>query len=65
MAVNITLAPGDDLFRVAAEYYLDATAWTLIARANNLWDPLIQTDLVVTVPDYNQARANEGSLASV
>jgi hypothetical protein len=60
--INLSLAPGDDLFRVAAEYYNDPTAWTLIARANGLWDPLIQTDIVVTIPDYNASRANGGSL---
>lgn len=62
MAVNIPLAPGDDLFRLAAEHYQDATAWTLIARANGLWDPLIQVDVVVVVPAYNKARANGGIL---
>jgi nucleoid-associated protein YgaU len=58
------VAPGDDLYRLAAEYYDDASAWTLIARANGLSDPLIQTDSTLIIPAYNANRANDGILAS-
>lgn len=61
---TITAAPGDDLYRIAAEKYGDATAWTLIARANGLWDPLIQDDISLDIPFYNAAQANDGILAS-
>lgn len=60
--MNIALAPGADLFRVAAEQYSDATAWTLIARANGLWDPYISTDVTIVIPEYNKNRANDGIL---
>lgn len=60
--LNLPLAPGDDLFRVAAGRYGDANGWTLIARANGLWDPFIQEDVVVLVPEYNLIRANGGVL---
>ena len=59
-----TVSPGDDLFRLAAEYYQDATAWTLIALANGLFDPLIATDATLIIPAYNQNQANDGILAS-
>jgi nucleoid-associated protein YgaU len=61
---QLTVAPGDDLFRIAAEYYGDATAWTLIARANSLTDPVIQANQVIIIPPYNANRANNGILAS-
>lgn len=61
---SITVAPGDDLYRIAAQYYRDASAATLIMNANGLSDPLIQADLTIVIPIYNQARANDGILAS-
>ncbi|MFL9904220.1 LysM peptidoglycan-binding domain-containing protein [Paraburkholderia fungorum] len=65
MAITtVTVSPGDDLYRLAAQYYGDATAWTLIARANGLTDPLIQTDSTLDIPVYNAAQANDGTLAS-
>jgi nucleoid-associated protein YgaU len=63
MAVTtLTVAPGDDLYRLAAEYYGDASAWTLIAAANPAvnGDPLIQTDMTIGIPLYNATRANDG-----
>ncbi len=61
---NVTVSPGDDLYRIAAEFYGDATAWTLIAFANSLTDPLIQEDAVLVIPAFDQGRANDGILAS-
>lgn len=61
---SITVAPGDDLYRLAAEYYGDPAAWTLLAFANGLSDPLIQADQVLSVPAYNAGQANDGILAS-
>lgn len=60
--VAVTVSPGDDLYRIAAEIYGDANAWTLLALANGLIDPLIQTDAVLSVPAYNKTRANDGIL---
>jgi nucleoid-associated protein YgaU len=65
MAITtVTVSPGDDLYRLAAKYYGDATAWTLIARANGLTDPLIATDSTLDIPAYNAPQANDGILAS-
>lgn len=61
---SITVSPGDDLFALAARLYGDATAWTLLARANGLTDPVITTSATLSVPDYNSARANDGILAN-
>ncbi len=61
---SITVSPGDDLYRIAAQFYGDATAWTIIATANGLSDPLIQADATISIPVYNQGRANDGILAS-
>ncbi len=59
-----TVSPGDDLYAIAAQIYGDATAWTLIARANGLTDPLIQTDSTLIIPAYVAPQANSGILAS-
>lgn len=61
--VSIAVAAGDDLFRVSARLYGKAEAWTLLARANGLTDPVITEDTVLTVPDYNSNRAADGVLA--
>lgn len=60
---SIAVSQGDDLFRISTRLYGDAAAWTLIANANGLSDPLITTDATLTVPDYNAARAQDGILA--
>ena len=62
MATNLAVNPGDDLFRIAAENYGDATAWTLIVFANPGLpaDPVIQTSGVIVIPAYNSGRANNG-----
>jgi hypothetical protein len=57
---TLSASPGDDLFRLAAEQYGDADGWTLIARANSLYDPIIQTDILLVIPEYSEARANDG-----
>lgn len=59
---TLAASPGDDLYRIAAQQYGDPEAWTLIARANGLFDPLIQVDLVLNIPTYNQTAANGGVL---
>ena len=42
---------GGDLFHIAASSYGYAQAWTTIAAANGLADPLIQGIQTLTVPD--------------
>jgi len=65
MANNaVSVSAGDDLYRLAAELYGDAGGWTLLARANGLTDPVIQTDAILSVPDYNAARAADGVLSN-
>ena len=59
-----TVSPGDDLYALAALHYGDASAWTLIARANGLTDPLIQTDSTLSIPAYVAPQVNSGILAS-
>lgn len=61
---TINVAAGDDLYRVAAELYGDASAAALLLRANNLVDPIIQVDQVLLVPNYDILRANGGILRS-
>lgn len=60
--VSLNLVPGDDLFRKAAEYYGNAAGWTLIARANGLYDPYIQVAQIISIPQYNRNRVNDGVL---
>jgi LysM repeat protein len=57
---TITVSPGDDLYRIAAQQYGDANGWVLIAAANGLSDPLIQADAVLSLPIYSVVRANGG-----
>lgn len=59
-----TVSPGDDLYALAVLYYGDASAWTLIARANGLIDPLVQTDSTLIIPSYVAPQVNSGILAS-
>jgi nucleoid-associated protein YgaU len=60
---SIAVSEGDDLFRIATQVYGDASAWTLIAEANGLSDPIITQDATLTVPPYNEIRAQDGVLA--
>lgn len=38
------------LYTLAAKYYGDATAWTVIAQANGLTDPQITQTTTLTIP---------------
>lgn len=60
---SVSVSQGDDLFRIATQIYGDASAWTLIAAANGLTDPLVQADATLIVPDYSAVRAQDGILA--
>lgn len=60
---SIAVSQGDDLFRISARIYGNAAAWTLIANANGLVDPVIQQDQTLVIPDYNAPRAQDGILA--
>ena len=42
------------LFKLAAQYYGDATQWPVIANANNLHDPQITTPMTLVIPPWNQ-----------
>ena len=59
-STTVTVAPGDDLYRLAAQYYGDASAWVLIAYANGLSDPLIQADAALAIPAYSASRVGDG-----
>ena len=59
---SITVSPGDDLYRIAAQYYGDVTGWKLIADANGLSDALIQADLTIDIPTFSAVRANDGAI---
>lgn len=61
---SITVSPGDDLYKLAARLYGDPTAWTLLARANGLTDPVIGVGATLSVPNYSAALANDGILAN-
>ncbi len=60
---SVQASAGDDLYRLSARIYGDASAWTLLARANDLTDPIIVQDMVLIVPDYSAGRAQDGVLA--
>ena len=38
------------LFALAAQYYGDATSWTVIAQANGLYDPMITSPMQLVIP---------------
>lgn len=42
------------LFKLAAQYYGDATQWPVIAHANNLIDPMIFGSMTLIIPPWNQ-----------
>lgn len=50
---TITLA-GGDLYRLAAQYYRDASLWTVIAQANGLSDPFFSGVVTLVIPDGAQ-----------
>jgi hypothetical protein len=41
---------GGDLYHLASTSYNDATAWTTIAKANKLTDPIVQGVQTILVP---------------
>lgn len=47
---SIVTTAGGDLYHLAAIQYGDATAWTTIARANSLTDPVLQGIQSLTIP---------------
>jgi nucleoid-associated protein YgaU len=53
MARQTVTVVGGDLFRLAQQYYGDATAWTLIAQANSLSDYVLIGQMTLIIPDYN------------
>jgi hypothetical protein len=42
---------GTTLFHIAAAEYLDASLWLLIARENQLTDPVISGVVTLRIPD--------------
>lgn len=53
-AQTVTVS-GGDLYSLAATYYKDANQWTVIAKANNLTDPLIVGVQTLTIPPAKPA----------
>lgn len=52
-AITITVF-NTTLFKLAAQYYGDATQWPVIANANNLEDPFITSPITLFIPPWNQ-----------
>lgn len=50
---TIQVAPGANLFQLAARYLDDATQWLRIAQQNGLSDPFISTQTALVIPDVN------------
>lgn len=59
---SLTVSPGNMLFEISAIVYGDAAGWSLLAQANDLSDPLVMLDMLITIPTYDQGRANDGIL---
>ncbi|MGA3116447.1 MAG: hypothetical protein ABSF90_18650 [Syntrophobacteraceae bacterium] len=59
---NTVVTAGGDLFHIAASQYQQAQAWTTIAAANGLMDPVIQGIQTLTVPGVPDG--NDGVLES-
>ena len=53
MSQQISVAPGQNLFALAAQYLGDATQWIRLAQQNGLADPVIYTVGTITVPDVD------------
>lgn len=49
-SANPTPVVGGNLFQIAQKQYGDATAWTGIAKANNITDPIISGSRTLTIP---------------
>ena len=43
----------DNLYNLAAKYYGDALQWTVIAEANNLTDPQINSYQIISIPKWD------------
>lgn len=50
---QIITVVGGNLFDLAKQYYGDATQWVLIAKANNLTDPMINGSAQLIIPPWN------------
>ncbi|HVJ54870.1 MAG TPA: hypothetical protein VM689_20590 [Aliidongia sp.] len=53
---------GADLFRLAVQYYGDATQWYRIAAANQLFDPLVAGPATLSIPAPSTRPTNGGVL---
>ena len=53
---------GGDLYRLALQYYGDATQWWRIARANNLTDPVLVGHQTLVIPDQSTTPDTGGVL---
>ncbi len=60
---TVLMVNGANLFQLAAKYYNDATKWTVIAQANNIFDPEVLPGIITTliIPKSGQ---NTGGLIS-
>jgi len=43
----------DSLYRIAAEFYGDASQWTIIADANGLKDPQLYGTVTLIIPEWD------------
>lgn len=63
MAIRTALVgPGDDLYRLAARFYGDASAWTLLRNANPQLrgDALVRRSTQIVIPEFNGLYAGNG-----
>lgn len=61
-AVTTITVTGANLFRLAAQFYGDATQWNRIAAANGLWDFLVPGTMTLVIPAPNPSAGNGGIL---
>src|SRR5438270_13424012 len=56
------VGPGDDLYRLAARFYGDASAWTLLRNANPQLggDAQVRKATQIIVPEFNGLYAGNG-----
>lgn len=59
---TLAASQGNMLYNIAALVYRDVAGWSLLAKANGLTDPLLQTDIALVIPAYDAGRANDGIL---
>ena len=53
MAQQISVAPGQNLFSIAAATLGDASQWIRIAQQNGMSDPVIYAVGTLTIPDVD------------